>query len=280
MGNHILLHGLASAAYLALGLYFWRSRWRTTQPAEPKNWERTALAFPFGLHTFLLWQDLFVLTPLHFGFSQALSVTLWLGVLIYWFESLMVNLQGMQAFILPLAAVSVFLPAVFPGREIPLYENGAIFRAHLALAMAAYSLFTIAALHALLMALLERSLHVAKAPRDGAGLLRGALAQMPPLLTLEALLFRVLALGFALLTLTLATGFIFSEELFSKPMSFTHKTVFAMLSWLIFAALLLGRYRYGWRGRRALRWTLAGFSCLLLAYVGSRFVLEVLLGRV
>jgi ABC-type uncharacterized transport system permease subunit len=124
------------------------------------------------------------------------------------------------------------------------------------------------------MALLERRLHA----RDR-GPLAGALASLPPLLTLERLLFRILAAGFVLLTATLATGALFSEELFGSALRFNHKTLFAVLSWLIFGALLVGRWRYGWRGRKALRWTLAGFVALLLAYVGSRFVLEVVLGR-
>jgi ABC-type uncharacterized transport system permease subunit len=82
-----------------------------------------------------------------------------------------------------------------------------------------------------------------------------------------------------LLTLTLASGVLFSESLFGKALTFNHKTVFAFLSWIIFAYLLAGRHLRGWRGRKALRWTLAGFVALLLAYVGSRFVLEVILGR-
>jgi len=96
---------------------------------------------------------------------------------------------------------------------------------------------------------------------------------------MEQLLFRIIAAGFVLLTLTLASGILFSEALFGKPMSFTHKTVFGILSWIIFAALLAGRALYGWRGRVAMRWTLAGFLSLVLAYIGSKFVLEVLLQR-
>ena len=104
-------------------------------------------------------------------------------------------------------------------------------------------------------------------------------ASLPPLLTLERLLFRLIGAAFVLLTLTLATGIIFSESLFGRPLRFDHKSVFAVVSWLTFAALLVGRHFYGWRGRTALRWTLAGFVLLLLAYIGSRFVLEVVLGR-
>ncbi|MGH8721249.1 MAG: cytochrome C assembly family protein, partial [Burkholderiales bacterium] len=116
-------------------------------------------------------------------------------------------------------------------------------------------------------------------PADGAGLLAGPLGALPPLLTLERLLFRVIAAAFALLTLTLASGIAFSESIFGRALSFDHKTLFAVLSWATFALLLAGRYLYGWRGRIALRWTLSGFVMLLLAYVGSRFVMEVVLGR-
>ena len=102
---------------------------------------------------------------------------------------------------------------------------------------------------------------------------------MPPLLTLEKLLFRIIGAGFILLSLTIFSGIVFSEELFGKAAQFNHKTIFGFLSWLIFAALLAGRKRYGWRGRTAVRWTLMGFSTLVLAYIGSKFVLEVLLHR-
>jgi ABC-type uncharacterized transport system permease subunit len=137
--------------------------------------------------------------------------------------------------------------------------------------MLAYSLFTIGSLHVLLMALLERRLHH--------GALSRTLQRLPPLLAMEALLFRIIWAGFILLTLTLVSGVVFSEELFGRAAKFNHKTLFGVVSWLIFAALLGGRHIYGWRGRVAVRWTLAGFLMLILAYIGSKFVLEVILGR-
>ena len=88
------------------------------------------------------------------------------------------------------------------------------------------------------------------------------------------------SVGFILLTATLVSGIFFSEQLFGRPLRFDHKTVFAIASWIVFAGLLLGRMVFGWRGRTALRWTLTGFAMLMLAYVGSHFVLEVLLQRV
>jgi len=184
---------------------------------------------------------------------------------------LFLQLEGMQAPILALAALCAPLPLLFPGFASPPYAHPLEFRMHLALAMLAYGLFTIAALHAFLMTLMERRLH--------GGALVGPFTALPPLLTMERLLFRVILAGFVFLTLTLITGIAFSETLFGRAMKFDHKTLFAVISWLIFAALLCGRYFYGWRGRIALRWTLAGFVTLLLAYVGSRFVLEVILRR-
>ena len=288
----ILLHAVAALLYAGLAAHFWRTRWRAAAPHAPglAQWERAAILAPLALHTWLVYQALFLAPELRFGFGQALSVTLWLAVVIYWFESLFVNLEGMQAIVLGAAAVCVLLPGLFPGLAAPPDSSGLAFRAHLALAMLAYSFFTIGAMHALLMALIERRLHRGRlfgGRRDGEGepagasrgLLEGPLASLPPLLTLERLLFRILTAGFVLLTLTLATGAIYSEEVFGRALRFNHKTVFAILSCAIFGLLLAGRWRYGWRGRRALRWTLAGFVTLLLAYVGSRFVIEVILGR-
>ena len=273
----ILLYGLTVLAYAVLAVHFWRTRWRSRARSERPMaaWERWAILVALALHTSLLYETIFATPVLRFGFGQALSATLWLAVLVYWFENLFYRLEGMQPLVLGVAAVCSPLPALFPGLESPAYAHGLQFRLHLAMAIVAYSLLTIAALHALLMSLIEKRLH-------GRGLgeeLAGPLASLPPLLTLETLLFRILGAGFVMLTLTLATSVAFSETLFGKAFQFNHKTLFAVLSWAIFGLLLAGRHFYGWRGRRALRWTMAGFIALLLAYVGSRFVVEVILGR-
>jgi ABC-type uncharacterized transport system permease subunit len=236
-----------------------------------RPWERMALLAPLALHGWLLYEGIFSPAELRFGFAQALSVMMWLGVALYWVESLFYSLAGMEPLVLPLAALAAPLPALFPGlASSGAHAGQAEFRLHLALAMVAYGLFTIALLHAALMALVERRLHQREASFAGS---------LPPLLTLEHLLFRVICAAFVFLTLTLATGIAFSETLFGRAMRFEHKTVFAVLSWATFGLLLSGRRLYGWRGRTALRWTLSGFILLVLAYVGSRFVLEVLLQR-
>lgn len=279
----IVIHALASAGYAGLAWHFWNTRWRAARSAQTGGlaaWERAALLVPLALHGWLLAHHTFLAPELRFGFAQALSVTLWLGVAIYWVESLFLRLDGFEPLVLPLAALASPLPAAFPGIATPPYAASLEFKLHLLLAMCAYSLFTIAILHAMLMGLLERRLHRAsERGRESGGPFGGPLSRLPPLLTLERLLFRLIGAAFVFLTLTLATGIAFSETLFGRALRLDHKTLFALLSWTTFAALLVGRHAYGWRGRVALRWTLSGFVMLLLAYVGSRFVLEVVLGR-
>ncbi|KPK06240.1 MAG: hypothetical protein AMJ64_09640 [Betaproteobacteria bacterium SG8_39] len=281
----ILMYGAAAAAYAGLALHFWNTRWRAhRQPAAgPQTWERAAILLPLALHGWTLVNALLLSSPLRFGFAQALSIMLWLGVLVYWVENLLYRLEGVEPLVLGAAALAAPLPALFPGLALSDTRVHSLeFRLHLVLAMIAYSLFVIAVLHATLMALVERRLHHVPhgiASQEGVGPLEGPLSRLPPLLTLERLLFRIIALAFAFLTLTLITGALFSETVFGRALRFDHKTLFAFLSWVAFGALLVGRHFYGWRGRTALRWTLGGFVLLLFAYVGSRFVLEVVLGR-
>lgn len=278
----ILLHLVTSALYAVLALHFWNTRWRHPIPGTGgcRGWERALLVVPLALQGWLLYADIVRPPQPLFGFADALSAMFWLAVLFYWVEGFFYNIEGMLAPALALAALCVPLPALFPGRAAT-YSASLEFKLHLILAVLAYSLFTIAMLHALLMALAERRLHKARKSPSGAApyMLRGPLGGLPPLLTLEQLLFRLIGTAFVLLTLTLITGIAFSETLFGEPLRFNHKTLFAILSWVTFAVLLGGRYLYGWRGRTALRWTLIGFVMLLFAYVGSRFVLEVILGR-
>ena len=257
--------------YVGLAWHFWDTRWRRPGAASRQwAWERVAILVPLVVHGWLLYEAIFS-KELRFGFAQALSVMMFLGVALYWVESLFYSLDGMLPLVLVPAALAAPLPAIFPGlASSGAYAQTPQFKLHLALAMAAYSLFVIALVQATLMAVVERRLH----RKDSS-----AIPNLPPLLTLEQLLFRIIAAAFFFLTLTLATGIAFSEVLFGHPLPFDHKTVFAVLAWVIFGLLLLGRRLYGWRGRTALRWTLSGFLMLLFAYVGSRFVLEVLLHR-
>lgn len=269
----MILFLLPACLYAALGVHFWLTRWRDdiTPPGKMRGWERGAVAFALLIHAISLRLTIHQPDGVHFSFALALSLMLWLAGLIYWLESFRARMEGLQPLVLPVSALCSMLPLFFPQTHLVTHTQAPGFHLHFLTAMLAYSLFTLAALHAVFMGYVERRLHHRE--------LSHRLVCLPPLMTMEAVLFRILTLAFLLLTLTLGSGFFFSEALFGQPFRFDHKTIFAILSWLIFAALLLGRLVYGWRGKVALRWTLAGFMILLLAYIGSRFVLEIVLGR-
>jgi ABC-type uncharacterized transport system permease subunit len=228
------------------------------------------------LHGFALWYDMMAPGSLRIGFALMISAALWVSVAAYWIENRNFALDGLRRLVMPCAAAAAVLPTVFPGSVLQLEGKAPAFGWHIAVAILAYSTLTIAAFHAVLMALQESRLHT-RNPR--AGWLSAALDQLPALLTMEKLLFRLIGIGFILLSLTVLSGIVFSEQLFGTVLQWDHKSVFALLSWILFAALLAGRRWRGWRGKTALRFTLAGFATLVLAYVGSRFVLEVVLHR-
>lgn len=255
--------------YLAVAADFWRAHKSSEKNANLKL-HSAIIALGLLLHGWLLHQSIFSV-GFNLGFYESISAILWLTVLIYWVTDRDHQLHSLQAFVLPPAALFALLPAFFSNPHFMPDANNSLFVAHVWIAMLAYSLFTFAALHALLMAIAERSLH------HKSSLI--TLPSFPPLMMMESLLFKIIGLGFALLTVTLISGMWFSEEIFHKALSFNHKTIFSIASWFIYAGLLFGRYQYGWRGQKAIRWTLTGFVLLLLAYIGSKFVLEVILGR-
>jgi ABC-type uncharacterized transport system permease subunit len=228
------------------------------------------------LHGIALTLDMVGAESLRVGFAMMLSATLWISVAAYWIENRNLSLDGLRILVLPCAAIGVLLPLLFPGSVLPLAGRSAWFPWHVAIAILAYSTLTIAAFHAVLMALQESRLHAHPGER---GWLSVAVDRLPALLTMEKLLFRLIAFGFGLLTLTVLSGIFFSEQLFGTAFKWDHKTAFTMLSWVLFGVLLAGRAWRGWRGKTALRFTLTGFATLLLAYVGTRFVLEVVLHR-
>jgi len=268
------LHLIPAALYTWLGLYFWRTRTVAT-PDIPgmARFERVLLVLALLAHGFALQAMIFPGNEMRFGFSVAFSLAVWLAICFYWMETLYNRIDGLRAIVLPAGVLACVLVVFFPDTHPLPQENVAspIFRLHLISFMLACGLVTLAALHAMLMAIVTKQLHHGRFSR--------ALANLPSLLTMEAQLFRLIGIAFVLLTLALLAGITYTETLSGKAFQFKHKTVFATISWFLFGILLIGRHFRGWRGRVALRWTLAGFITLMLAYVGSRFVIEVLLHR-
>lgn len=219
------------------------------------------------LHGSLLAWGLLGQAP-RFGFAPALSVTAWLIAAVYAIESHLYPRLKTRWALSALAAAVVVLALVFPGQR--LHETASPWLPlHWALGIASYGLFGVAVVHAWLMHRAEDHIRHATDPHSGM-----------PLLTMERLTFRFVGAGFTLLSATLLVGLGFGSSLYGSnvPVHLDHKTAFSVLSWLCFAVLLIGRARFGWRGKRAMRILYIGAGLLLLAYVGSRFVMEVILG--
>lgn len=194
-------------------------------------------------------------------------MTAWLVLTVYAVERQIFPQMQSRWVLAALGAVAVMLTPLFPGK--PLHVTASPWLPlHLALGIASYGLFAAAVVHAWLMTRAERQIRMAEDSQGGL-----------PLLKLERLTFRFVTAGFTLLTATLLAGWLFGETLYGRAWRWDHKAIFSMLSWLTFATLVLGRARFGWRGRNAVRMLYAGALLLLLAYVGSRFVLEVILSR-
>jgi ABC-type uncharacterized transport system permease subunit len=187
--------------------------------------------------------------------------------------ALLVNLTrpvaSLGVLVFPLAALLLLIDSFAAASTQPLPIEWQI-KLHVVFALIAYSVLSVAALLAILLALQERALR----HRRFSGIVRA----LPPLTLTESLLFQLIGVGFVLLTVTLISGILFVDNLFAQHL--IHKTVLSIAAWIVFGVLLFGRWRYGWRGRRAVRLTLLGMLLLLLAYFGSQFVLEVLLHRV
>ena len=263
----ILLHVLVAAIYAATA---WL-RWPRGEARPPRGAAQLLLALALALHAIAIWQAIVRPGGLDLSFVNALSLVAGLAVLIAWITGVLRTLPGVAAVVLPVAAACALLPSVAQSPHRIPFAGEPWAAAHIAVALAGYALFVVVALQALVMTGLENRLH--------RGLPDIAAQSSPPLITLERYLFRLLGIAFALLTLTLASGFLFSEQLFGKAVTLTHKNVFSLAGWLTFAILLVGRWRYGWRGRTALKWILGGTLLLVLGYLGSKFVLEVILRR-
>ena len=205
--------------------------------------------------------------PIRFGFATTLSVTAWLVFTVYAIETRLYPQLSTRWTLAGLGAPAVLLALIFPGTEHgPLLSTW--LPLHWALGIASYGLLGVAVAHAWMMQRAE-------------SLMRSGLPVQPmlPLLSLERLTFRFVGAAFVLLTLTLMVGLYFTQLLGLYGWAWSHKTIFTVLSWAVLGTLLAGRHMRGWRGRFAVRMLYAAAGLLLMGYVGSRFVLEVILQR-
>jgi len=259
-GGAILLY-LVATVLLSL-------RPRDTLPI-PRTW---TLALGWGgalCHGLFLKNVLVTPGGIDLSFFSTAALVSFLVVLLFLLAAIGKPIDKLGIAVLPLAVVTLALRLAFPHEVHLLGHLPPGLQVHILISVLAFSLLNIAALQAVLLAFQDWQLHHKRAGRF--------VRSLPPLQTMESLLFQMIGAGFALLNLSLLSGFLFVEDLFAQHL--VHKTVLSIVSWGVFGLLLWGRWHYGWRGKTAIRWTLGGFAALLLAYFGSKLVLELILRR-
>jgi ABC-type uncharacterized transport system permease subunit len=205
----------------------------------------------------------------NFSFFSTASLVAMVVTLVLLVAAINKPVEKLGLVLFPLTAIMLMMDLNFPEQSHALRINSWAMNTHILTSIIAFSLLNIAALQAILLAFQDRQLKRHQPKR--------LILSMPPLQTMESLLFQMLGTGVAFLSIALFSGFIFIEDLFAQHL--VHKTVLSILAWIIFSGLLIGRWRYGWRGLTAIKWTLCGFISLLLAYFGSKLVLEIILHR-
>ena len=254
------------AATLLLGLRLTTTHFATGMTRS--SVEATAIAAVCA-HGALLYHGVVTEAGLSLGFFNATSLTAWVIALFLLVATLSKPVDNLGVFVLPLAAFAILLTLLYPSDRVRLEETPFGVELHIVLSILAASLITISAFQSIVLAYQERHLRQKRPAR--------LMSRLPPMQTQESLLFQMIGLGFFLLSLSLVSGMMFLRDMFAQHL--VHKTILSLCAWLVFAVLLWGRWRYGWRGRKAIRWSLSGFFALMLAYFGSKLVLEVILDR-
>ena len=221
------------------------------------------------IHASILYPAIITAGGLNLGIFYAASLVAMTTALLLLLASFVEPVENLGIPVFAVAALSIALTIIFPDPYIITKATSWQLDSHILASLLAYSILGLAVLQAILLAIQDSHLR----NRTPGGFIRA----LPPLQTMESLLFQMIATGFTLLTLALVTGVLFLEDIFSQHL--VHKTTLSIIAWIVFAILLWGRWRFGWRGRVAIRWTIGGFIFLMLAYFGSKFVLELIINR-
>ena len=259
--------GLAAATLYIVGAWLQFGSLSRSLPA-PKARTFSIGAVAIVLHALAVWLVMSVPGAIDLSLFSVASLTLVVLACIVLVTAVWQPLENLFALVFPLAALAVVASLLSSGDPIPrsAFDRGML--THVLVSILAYSVLMMAACQSIALSFQEVALR-RHAPMR-------ILRVLPPLQTMETLLFQFLWIGLVLLTLSIGSGFAFLDDMFAQHV--VHHTVLAIASWVNFLVLLLGRHALGWRGKTAVRWTLAGFTFLALAYFGSKFVLEIVLG--
>ncbi len=263
--NHLLTGSLSIIIYLA-STFFIIKELRLQQAHKVSIYLAWLAAIT---HTFYNATIFFQPGGINFSFFNTASLITLIIVLILLFAALSKPVEKLGIAVFPIASLMIGMSLLVPVKAQLLQTRGVPMEIHIMSSIVAFSLLNIAAFQAILLAIQD-----SKLKNHQTNLL---IQSLPPLQTMESLLFQMIGMGLVFLSTSLLSGFFFIEDLFAQHLA--HKTVLSIFAWIIFSGLLIGRHYYGWRGKPAIRWTLIGFVLLLLAYFGSKLVLELILNR-
>ncbi len=275
MPDSSFLPGLAVIAailYFTGGAMLSRRLFGSTPAVAPVFSIEMAVAFiAMIIQGILLYLIIIARPGLSLSLVQAASFASWMTVLLFLLLVIWKRLKTLGVFVLPLAGFCVLLTAIWSEPAGSQGGQSTMATLHLLVALLAYGFLALAVAQAMLLQIQENQLRHGRPGHK--------LGTMPAVETMENTMFTLIVIGFLLLTIALASGAFFSEQMYGRALVFNHHIVLSICAWLSFGTLLVGRFVRGWRGQRATLWTCFGFGLLVLAYFGTRLVLEVILGR-
>ena len=262
-----ILTTIAIFGYLITTLLVFRETMQSSRAVKLSTPPKVVWLAALLIHSIALGLVLFTSTGLNLSLHNALSIVAWFISLLLYFSAWRHPLGSLALVILPCVSLALIGGLMSSGSMIIAGSLG--LQWHVLGSLLGFSVLTLGSAQALLLAYQDRRLRYHK--------LSGWVRHLPPLQHMEEFLFQLIGIGFLLLTFSLISGWLFVEDIFAQHL--VHKTVLSMIAWVIFAVLLLGRRIQGWRGQKAIHWTLWGYVLLVLAYFGSKLVLEIILHR-
>lgn len=258
-------------ALIAYTTSFWYLFMHLMSKRVPNHWfVGVILSLGLLLHAGVLYSDMLTPMGVNYNVFNIMSFTSALMLLLSILFSTYRPVLPLSLIGIPVAAAGLIMGFAFSKHDLFISRNSLGLDLHIILSLSAYAVLLMATIHAVLLWFQDRELKNKQKRRVWVNLL-------PPFQVMESLLFDMLIAGFALLTFALGFGFFTIENFFGQHLA--HKTAFSIISWFIYGALLLGHYQFGWRGQKAIRFTILGFFLLAVGFIGSKFVLEMILHR-
>ena len=271
----MLINTLNSVAlilyFVAAGLLVHNLLQRQTITAKRKQLILGLAVAAVIMHGVLLHHNLWLVNGLNLSFSNAIGLVSFAVAIIFVLTSLRTPLENLGIVILPIAAITIIYQWVWPGQFLIIHTVPPYQGLHIIISLLSYSLLSLASAQALILLLQDHQLRTHQPGRF--------INVLPPVETMEYLMTQMIVVGFLLLTLTVVTGVFFSEAIFGQAFKFNHHVLLSGLGWLVFGGYLVARWQFGLRGRNAAIWVLSGITLLALGFLGTKFILEIVLGR-